>query len=157
VLRSGAKVAAVLTLLGDALKGGFAVYLARGFAPFAISEYAVLGAALGVVIGHMYSCFLRFRGGKGVATAFGVLCALDARLALIAVTIWLLMAAIFRFSSLASITAATAAAIACMTWHHGGPLFFWSVPFVAMFVVWRHRSNIRHLWAGTESRIGSRS
>jgi len=154
MLRSGRKIAAALTLLGDMFKGWFAVYLAQRFAPTAPFEYAVAIAALAVVLGHMFSWLLHFEGGKGVATAFGVLYALDTRLALVVIVVWLLTAAAFRFSSLASIVAAVAAAVSALALHHDGPLFFWSVPVIAALVIWRHRDNIRKLLAGSESRIG---
>jgi len=157
VLRSGRRAAAALTLFGDAFKGWFAVYLAQRLAPAGVFEYAVTGAALAVVLGHMFSLFLHFKGGKGVATAFGVLYAVDTQLALIAIIVWLLMVAAFRFSSLASIAAAVAAAIASVALHYGGPFFFWGVPVVAALVIWRHHDNIRNLRAGTESRIGKQA
>jgi len=155
MLRSGRKAAAALTLLGDGFKGWFAVYLAQRFAPTEAFDWAVAVAALAVVLGHLYPLFFRFRGGKGVATAFGALYALDVRLAYAALATWLLVALVFRFSSLASIAAALTAALVCIWLYHADPRFFWCVPVIAMLIVWRHRGNIRNLMAGTEDRIGT--
>jgi acyl phosphate:glycerol-3-phosphate acyltransferase len=111
VLRSGRKIAAVLTLLGDALKGWVAVVLATALAPqFGQPEEVVLLCALAVFIGHLYPLFFRFQGGKGVATALGVLVGLNPWLGLACLLTWLLVAGVFRISSLAR---ALIAAVLC--------------------------------------------
>lgn len=160
VLRSGRKAAAALTLLGDGAKGWLAVYLALRLASHndmpvdATSVMAAL-AALAVVIGHMYPLFFRFRGGKGVATALGVLLALDWRLALGVVAVWLAMFVLFRISSLAALTAA-AAAVPLSGWLGAPHPYFIAVLVIVLLVIARHHSNIRKLLAGTEGRVGSK-
>ena len=107
VLRSGKKAAAALTLLGDAAKGWLAVFLAMRFAAHdAQGVMLVAMVALAVFVGHLFPIFLRFKGGKGVATALGVLLALDVWLGLAALATWLLVAAVLRLSSLAALVAA---------------------------------------------------
>jgi acyl phosphate:glycerol-3-phosphate acyltransferase len=157
VLRSGRKAAAALTLLGDGAKG----WLAVNFAQHLITTPTMLVpvsavAALAVVIGHMYPLFFRFHGGKGVATALGALLGLDQWLALVTFLVWLIVAVTFRFSSLASIAAALAAVLWCGYWYRFEHAYFWSVLLIVTFVIWRHRSNIRKLLAGTEDRIGGK-
>ena len=107
VLRSGNKVAAALTLIGDAFKGWLAVWLALRFgASYGIGEFGVALVAVAVFVGHLYPVFLRFRGGKGVATAAGVILALNPWLAFATALTWLIIAVFFRYASLASIAAA---------------------------------------------------
>lgn len=154
VLRSGNKVAAALTLLGDALKGWFAVWLAQRLGPqYGIADAGVSLVAIAVVLGHLYPVFLRFRGGKGVATAAGVILALNPWLALATAITWVIVAVFFRYSSLASIAAAIFAPFySAFGWGFDAP--FVALVVIAGLTVYRHRVNIRHLLAGSERRIG---
>ncbi len=150
VLRTGKRVAAALTLAGDAGKGWLAVWLAQLYAP----EAAAL-AGLAVFLGHLFPLFHRFKGGKGVATAAGVLSGLDLWLGLGSLATWIVIAAFFRYASLASLVAALFA-----------PFFAWYIGLsydvllvvagIAVLLVWRHKGNIGRLLAGTESRIGAK-
>ena len=157
VLRTGRKAAAALTLLGDALKGWVAVVLARLLAPqFGLSEDIALFCALAVFVGHLFPVFFRFQGGKGVATALGVLVALNPWLGLACLATWLFMAKVFRISSLSALTTAILA-----------PLYSWllmgwgnttiSVLVIALLLVSRHKSNLIKLANGEEGRIGKPS
>ncbi|BCG88165.1 MULTISPECIES: glycerol-3-phosphate 1-O-acyltransferase PlsY [unclassified Mesorhizobium] len=149
VLRTGNKGLAAATLLLDALKGTAAVLIAGHFA----QEMAVW-AGLGAFLGHLFPVWLGFKGGKGVATYLGVLIGLAWQVALIFAAVWLVMAFLFRFSSLAALTAAVVVPIA---------LYFMSAPQIAVvFVVMsiivfiKHRANISRLLAGTEGKIGAK-
>ncbi len=157
VLRSGRKAAAVLTLLGDAAKGWLAVFLAMQFAPHDDSyPGTVAAAALAVFLGHVFPVFLRFQGGKGVATALGVLLALSVWLGVGALATWLLMALLFRISSLAALTAAVSAPAYALAL--GLPKeWVLASGIMSLLLLWRHKKNIRNLLAGTETRIGQRS
>lgn len=154
VLRSGKKAAAVLTLLGDAGKGWLAVRLAQHFAVTSgLGSEAVAAVALAVLLGHVFPVFLRFEGGKGVATAVGVLLGLNLGMGLLAIATWTLVAAIWRISSLAALTAAALAPVYAVF------LLGFEVNALAVFVmslllIWRHKSNIANLIAGKEARIG---
>jgi len=157
VLRTGSKVAAALTLLGDAFKGWLAVFLAQRMAEAGMTDVAVAAAVVAVTLGHMYPVFLRFRGGKGVSTSIGVLMALDLWLAAGAIATWLVIAYFFRISSLAALVAAAFATIFSFYLHGMGriPLeLAVGVAVVSVLLVWRHKANVRNLLAGTESRIG---
>lgn len=154
VLRSGKKAAAALTLLGDAAKGWLAVFLAAQFAMHdARGAMLVAAVALAVFLGHLFPVFLRFKGGKGVATALGVLLALDGWLGLAALATWLLVAAVFRLSSLAALVAAVGAPVYAVLL---GLPHEWVLAsgIMSMLLIWRHKSNIRNLLAGKEARIG---
>ncbi len=150
VLRTGKRVAAALTLAGDAGKGWLAVWLAQLYAP----EAAAL-AGLAVFLGHLFPLFHRFKGGKGVATAAGVLSGLDLWLGLGSLATWIVIAVLFRYASLASLVAALLA-----------PFFAWYIGLsydvllvaagIAALLIWRHKGNIGRLLAGTESRIGAK-
>lgn len=154
VLRSGRKSAAVATLFGDVIKGWLGVYVARQIAG-ADDATAMALAALAVVVGHMYPLFFRFHGGKGVATAFGALFALNAYLGAGALATWLIIAAFFRISSLAALVAAVFAPFFTFLLYGGAHPYFAAVSAIGVLLIWRHRSNIRNLLAGTESRIGA--
>jgi glycerol-3-phosphate acyltransferase PlsY len=157
VLRSGSKSAAVLTLLGDGFKGWLAVWLALRFGPqHGIADAGVALVAIAVVLGHLYPIFLRFRGGKGIATAAGVILALNLWLALATAITWVIVAVFFRYSSLASIAAAIFVPFySAFGW--GFDARFVALVVIAGFTVYRHRVNVRHLLAGTERRIGEKS
>ena len=154
VLRTGRKAAAALTLLGDGAKGWLAVFLAQGFAEPETSALAMASAAVAVVLGHMYPVFHRFQGGKGVATALGVLLGLNIYLALGSAATWIVIAAFFRLSSLAALVSALFAPFFTLILFNAHHPYFWGVLAIAALLVWRHKSNIRNLVAGTESRIG---
>ncbi len=160
VLRSGRKTAAALTLLGDALKGWLAVFLAQRMAESGTIDVTVAAAAVAVTLGHMYPVFLRFRGGKGVSTTTGVLFALDPWLAAGAVATWLIIAYFFRYSSLAALVAAAFAPLFAFLLYgmsRFGLEEAVGVTVIALLIAWRHRTNIRNLLAGTEGRIGGGS
>jgi glycerol-3-phosphate acyltransferase PlsY len=152
VLRTGNRTAALLTLLGDALKGAVAVWIARW--PMGEQSPDVLAAtvALAAFLGHLYPVYFRFKGGKGVATGAGILFALDWRLGLAATTVWLLVAGATRYSSLAAISAALTAPLAAW-WLLGAGAPSSAVLAIALLLVMRHAANIRKLIEGTESRI----
>lgn len=150
VLRTGSKAAAILTLAGDALKGFFAVWLAQRYAPEA-APYA----ALAVFLGHLFPVYHGFQGGKGVATAAGVLFAIDWRIGLGTVATWFIIAAFLRYSSLAALVAAAFAPFFTVLLL-GVDAYFACVLVMAALLVWRHRGNIARLIAGTESRIGGK-
>jgi glycerol-3-phosphate acyltransferase PlsY len=156
VLRTGRKTAAALTLLGDALKGWVVVMLAGALAPrFGVSESIVLLCALAVFIGHLFPVFFRFQGGKGVATALGVLVGLNPWLGLACLATWLVMAGVFRISSLSALTAAVLSpvyATLMMGWGNTAM----TVLVIALLLVYRHKSNLVKLVSGQEARIGTR-
>ena len=152
VLRSGKKAAAALTLLGDAAKGWLAVFLA---VRFALSDEQVALIALAVFLGHLFPIFLRFKGGKGVATALGVLLALNGWLGLAALATWLLTAAMFRLSSLAALAAAVGAPIYAILL--GLPReWMLASGVMSLLLIWRHKGNVQNLLVGKESKIGSK-
>ena len=157
VLRTGRKTAAALTLLGDALKGWLAVVLARALAPaFGLVEEVILLCALAVFVGHLFPVFFRFQGGKGVATALGVLLGLNPWIGLACLATWLLVAKAFRISSLAALTTAALAPV------YTGLLMGWgntaiTVLVIALLLVYRHKNNLVKLATGQEGRIGTRS
>ena len=152
VLRSGNKKAALLTLLGDALKGWAAVFVAQ---KMGVSEVQIGLVALAVFLGHLYPIFLKFKGGKGVATAAGVLLAFDPLLGLAVAVTWLLVAFTSRYSSLAAVLAAVMAPVYAMLMHGAGNAVI-VVGLIAMALVGKHWQNIQRLIAGQESRIGSK-
>lgn len=156
VLRSGSKTAAALTLGGDALKGWVAVWLALRFGPrYGIGDTGAALVAVAVFLGHLYPIFLRFRGGKGVATAAGVIIALNGWVALASALTWIIVAVFYRYSSLASIVAAVLAPL-YFAFGYGFDARLIALLVIAGFIVYRHRVNIRNLSAGTERRIGGK-
>jgi acyl phosphate:glycerol-3-phosphate acyltransferase len=151
VLRTGKKLAAALTLAGDAGKGWLAVWLAGAYG---LGSDAMALAGLAVFLGHLFPLFHRFAGGKGVATAAGVLLALDWRIGAGTIATWLIIALFLRYSSLAALVAALFAPLA--------PAFLlgWQnalvVAVMSAFLVWRHKGNISRLLAGSEPRLGAK-
>jgi glycerol-3-phosphate acyltransferase PlsY len=152
VLRTGNKAAAALTLLGDASKGWLAMVVV---AKLGAGGTAAALTGLAAFLGHLYPVFLRFKGGKGVATAIGVLIGLDGWLALGAAAVWLATAIVSRYSSLAAITAAAMAPTLALAWHGPGAVAL-VVGLMCLLLIWRHRGNIGRLIAGTENAIGSK-
>lgn len=157
VLRSGKKAAAVLTLLGDAAKGWLAVWLAMRFASHDENYLRLVAlVALAVFLGHVFPVFLKFKGGKGVATALGVLLALNPWLGLAALGTWLVVALLFKLSSLAALVAAASAPGYALLL--GLPReWVLAAGVMSLLLIWRHKSNIRNLLSGKESRIGKKS
>ena len=156
VLRSGNKAAAVLTLLGDAFKGWLAVWLVGRFGrEFGLDDTAVALAAIAVFLGHLYPVFFKFKGGKGVATAAGVLLAINPVLGLATALTWLIIAFFFRYSSFAALVAAVFAPLFDI-FMFGPNRIAWAVFAMSALLIWRHRANIAKLIAGTESRIGEK-
>ena len=153
VLRTGRKAAAVLTLMGDAAKGAIALWLARRLAPdFNIGEITLAAVAFAAFLGHLFPVYFRFKGGKGVSTAAGILLALDLRIAGVVLLVWLLVVLGSRYSSLGAIMAALAAPVATLYFLGWGP-FVWVVMAMTALLLWRHRANIGRLMDGSESRI----
>lgn len=153
VLRTGSKAAALLTLAGDGLKGFVAVWLAQRFAPTSLLEWTIAAAALAVFLGHLFPVFHRFAGGKGVATAAGILFALHWPLGAALTVVWVAMAFGFKISSLAALT--TAVLMPLGMFYVFGPIAAtWSTVAIAALLFWRHRGNIAGLMAGRERRIG---
>ncbi|MBR7783748.1 glycerol-3-phosphate 1-O-acyltransferase PlsY [Undibacterium luofuense] len=156
VLRSGNKAAAILTLLGDAVKGWLAVWLAQHYANAAdLSEAGIALVGLAAFIGHLWPVFFRFIGGKGVATAAGVLIGIQWQMGLGVLAVWLLVAFATRYSSLAALIAAASAPMIY------GMVFGSDVVLLAIFImsgllIYRHRQNIANLMSGKESKIGSK-
>lgn len=157
VLRTGNKTAAALTLLGDAAKGWFAIWLAEQLAPTISANYLAL-VALAVFLGHLYPIFLGFKGGKGVATALGVLVAIQPWLAVATAATWLILAIFTRYSSLAALVSAFFAPVYYIfgsgtAWYAQPPLTV-AIAIIGVLLFYRHRANIAKLIKGTESRIG---
>ena len=152
VLRSGSKAAAVLTLAGDTLKGWVAVWASIGLG---LAEEIVAVVVLAVFLGHVFPLWLRFKGGKGVATAAGAIFALDWRVGLAVLAVWLVVVGASRFSSLGALAASFATPVAVYWLRGTGPFFVASVV-LCILLVWRHEANIRKLLRGEESRIGEK-
>ena len=157
VLRSGNKAAALLTLLGDAAKGWFAVWLAARWVHEPIPLACV---TIAVFLGHLFPIFLGFKGGKGVATAFGVLLAVQPIVALLTTIAWLGTAVIFRFSSLAAIVSAVLAPLIYVVagqyvWQANLPMSL-AISAIGLLLLYRHRAKITRLLQGTEPRVGSK-
>jgi glycerol-3-phosphate acyltransferase PlsY len=152
VLRSGNKKAALFTLLGDALKGWVAVFIAQHLG---LSDAVVGLVALAVFFGHLFPVFLKFKGGKGVATAAGVLLALDPLLGLAVLGTWLFVAFASRYSSLAAVLAAALAPVYAVLMNGGNGQAL-VVGILALALIGKHWQNIQRLLAGQESKIGSK-
>ena len=153
VLRLGSKPGAVLTLAGDIAKGVLPVLATR----WILDEPVLLAlAALGAFLGHLFPVYFRFEGGKGVATALGVLAAIDWQLASILIATWLVVAAVFRYSSLAALVTAAAAPV-YLFWLTGEPVFVALGVVLAALLFFRHSENIRRLLCGNESKIGKKN
>ncbi len=153
VLRSGNKGAAILTLVFDALKGYVPVVLAL---QLGLNEAVVTLVGLGAFLGHLWPVFFKFEGGKGVATAAGVLLGFSPALGGLVLLVWLGMAVVFRYSSLASLSAAVAAPIVQIAGWGFGPLSI-GVIVMSALLIWRHEANIRKLLAGQESKLGQKA
>ena len=147
VMRSGNKKAAILTLLGDLLKAILVLAIAEylGF-----NDLIIVCVALAVLIGHIYPIFYKFRGGKGVATAIGILIALNFKLALIVASIWLLVFGIWRYSSLAAIVAAISAPIVAIFILRDQSLYCIAFTLITIIILIKHQTNIKKLLSGTE-------
>ncbi len=157
VLRSGHKGAAAATLALDALKGYLPVLAAAVFGPrFGLGEGTVALVGFAAFVGHLWPVFFRFQGGKGVATAAGVLLGFNPWLGLATIATWLIIAFFFRYSSLAAIVAAVFAPFYQLLIWHAGPVFF-AVLVMSLLLVWRHQSNIGKLLAGKEARLGQKA
>lgn len=152
ILRYGGKAAAATTLAGDILKGAVAVLVARAFSD---SGTIVALCVLAVFAGHLFPVFHGFKGGKGVATAFGAIVALDYRAGLALVAVWIGMALLFRYSSLAALACAIVAPL-LVGWFkpEAGYAYVLATVVMSVALIWRHRSNIRNLVAGKEGKIG---
>ena len=147
VMRSGNKKAAIFTLLGDLFKAIFVLAIAEylGF-----NDLIIVCVALAVLIGHIYPIFYKFQGGKGVATAIGILIALNFKLALIVASIWLLVFGIWRYSSLAAIVAAISAPIIAIFILRDQSLYCIAFTLITIIILFKHQANIRKLLSGTE-------
>lgn len=161
VLRSGNKPAAILTLLGDGAKGYVAVWLVQTFGPArGLGDGTVAMVALAVFLGHLFPIFFRFKGGKGVATALGVLLGLELWLGLAALATWLIVAVFFRYSSLAALAAAVFAPLFYVFGHgvawDADPRIGTAIALMSLLLLYRHRENIAKLMAGKETKIGAK-
>jgi glycerol-3-phosphate acyltransferase PlsY len=161
VLRSGNKIAAILTLLFDALKGWLPVYAVVQFgAAHGLGDGTAAAAGVAAFLGHLYPVFFRFQGGKGVATALGVLMGVNPLLGLGVALTWLAVAWFFRYSSLAALMAAILAPVyyalgGDSVWPFQAPMLG-LLCLMGIFLVWRHRDNVNRLLAGTESKLGTK-
>jgi glycerol-3-phosphate acyltransferase PlsY len=155
VLRTGSKTAAIITLLGDSLKGLIVVLLARVFFP-EMQDWNIVLVGLAAFLGHVYPIYYRFQGGKGVATAFGVFLAYCWPVFLLMLFTWLLMAWIFRYSALAALTAFALAPIYAFIF--GSQIIATLlITVLSAMIFWRHRANINRLCKGQESKIGAKA
>ena len=157
VLRSGNKVAAALTLLGDGFKGWLAVWLAIRFGPhFGVGDSGIALVVLAVFLGHLWPVFFRFVGGKGVATALGILLALNLWLGVATLITWLAVAYAFRYSSLAALIASIFAPFYYGLLFGSADGILLAVLAMSALLIFRHRKNIANLLTGKESRIGGK-
>lgn len=154
VLRTGNKTAALMVLLGDALKGFIAVYVAKAFASqYGLDGLAITLVAIAVFVGHLFPVWHKFQGGKGVATAAGVLLALSPLFGLAVLMTWVIIAFFFRYSSLAALIAAVFAPMYYL-FLFGTRITALAVFVISVLLIWRHAGNIGRLIAGKENRIG---
>ena len=157
VLRSGNKAAAVLTLLGDGFKGWLVVWLALHYAPlYGVTETGVALAALAVFLGHLWPIFFRFVGGKGVATALGVLLGINPWLGLATLVTWVVIAYAFRYSSFAALVASVFAPF-YYALLFGVDAMLMAVVVMSALLIYRHRANIDNLLRGKEGRLGKKT
>jgi glycerol-3-phosphate acyltransferase PlsY len=162
VLRSGSKAAAIVTLLLDAVKGWFPVVLVKWFGkPYGLDEGTLAMVGLAAFLGHLYPVFFRFQGGKGVATALGVVLAFNPWLGLATAATWLIVAFFFRYSSLASLAAAVFAPVYYLfgdgvAWFMEKQVMF-ALCAMVVLLIYRHAENISRLVKGTESRLGKKA
>lgn len=157
VLRSGNKAAAILTLVLDALKGYLPVLAVVVWGPaHGLEEGSAAAVGLAAFLGHLWPVFFRFQGGKGVATAAGVLLGLNPWLGAATLATWLIIALFFRYSSLAAIVSAVFAPFYQLLIWGGGPTAL-AVALMGLLLVWRHSANIQKLLAGTESKLGQKA
>jgi acyl phosphate:glycerol-3-phosphate acyltransferase len=158
VLRTGHRIAALLTLAGDAAKGWFAVWLVRELGPaYGVHEAGAALTGLAAFLGHVFPVYFGFKGGKGVATAAGILFAINPWLGLGTLATWLIIAVFFRYSSLAALIAAMFApfwALFLNSFRFDATIA--SIGVMSVLLIWRHRTNIRNLLQGREGRIGER-
>jgi glycerol-3-phosphate acyltransferase PlsY len=153
VLRSGKKSAAALTLLGDVFKGWLPVWLAL---QSGMLMWVVSAVGVAVFLGHLYPIFYKFKGGKGVATALGVMLAISPLLGLAAILTWVVVFAISRYSSLGAIVAAVLAPVYAWVLLSAYKDYVITVLVMSLLLIWRHRTNIQKLLAGTESGFGKK-
>jgi len=151
VLRFGGKKAAFLTLLGDVLKGVIPVLIGKAFGFDSLSLSLM---ALAAFLGHLYPIFFRFEGGKGVATAFGCIVALSWPAGIMLALIWLMIAGIFRYSSLAALVAAISAPF--IVWYFSNNTYVFSIALMSIFLIYRHKKNIKNLMTQQEKKIGKK-
>jgi acyl phosphate:glycerol-3-phosphate acyltransferase len=157
VLRSGSKKAAIATLVGDAAKGWLAVWLAVKFGPqYGLDDGGIALVAIAVFLGHLWPVFFKFVGGKGVATALGVLLGINVWLGMATLATWLIVAYAFRYSSLAALIASIFAPFYYGLLFGADEILF-AVAAMSALLLWRHSSNIGNLMAGKESKIGSKA
>jgi glycerol-3-phosphate acyltransferase PlsY len=157
VLRSGNKLAAALTLLLDALKGFLPTWaVAQWGGTYGLGEGTLAMVGLAAFLGHLWPVFFHFKGGKGVATAAGVLLAFNPWLGLATLATWIVIAVFFRYSSLAAIVAAVFAPFYQLLIWEKGPLAL-AIGVMSLLLIWRHGPNIQKLLAGTESKLGQKS
>lgn len=160
VLRTGNKVAAGLTFLGDALKGYLAVVLARAILgdpslSSYVNSWTLCGVVIAVFLGHLFPVFHGFKGGKGVATACGILFGINPILGIATLSTWIIMAVFLRYSSLAALAAAVFGPIYFVFLFGLQPMAI-ALVVICILLIWRHRTNIKNLLNGTETRIGSK-
>jgi glycerol-3-phosphate acyltransferase PlsY len=148
VMRSGKKFVALLTLLGDMLKGTLVVLIAKYYLNFNDDQVLLIAAV--VFIGHLFPVYYQFKGGKGVATALGVLLAIDSSIAILVLLIWLIVFLVSRISSLSAITAALFLPLIAF-FMHIDQNFLWLSLFLSMFLIYRHKENIKNLLEKKES------
>ena len=157
VLRSGNKKAAILTLVFDAVKGVVPVLLVQFYGlRFGLGEGTVAMVGLAAFLGHLWPVFFKFEGGKGVATAAGVLLAFNVWLGLATLATWIVVAFVFRYSSLAALAAAALAPLYQLLIWGAGPLAA-AIVVMSLLLIWRHSANIQKLLAGTESKLGQKA